>query len=98
MAEQPLIYQQIEAIHQQVREFIEKEYPGYQVTEVSNVSSTEYLKPLGDAARVLGRVLAAFSVDGINAEQTKEISCDVLVGFDGGMHIKSVTQRGRSGL
>lgn len=95
MSNQLTIFKQIEDIHQQVREFVEKEYPEYQVIRVDNSSETEYLKPLGSTSLVLGRNTVEFSVDGINAEHTKELLCDVMLSSDGEMCIMSETKRGR---
>lgn len=85
MSNQPTISKQIEEMHQQVREFVENEYPGYKVTCVGNSSETTYAKPLGQMAK--------FSVDGINKEQGRELICDVMLNSDGEMRVMSFTQR-----
>lgn len=95
MSNQLAISKQIEDIHQQVREFVEKTYPEYQVIHISNSSETEYFKPLGSTSRIPGRNTVEFRVDGINAEHTKELLCDIMLSSDGEMCIMSETKRGR---
>ncbi len=87
------ISKQIEEIHQQVREFVEKEYPGYRVTEIDNRSETKYAKPFRSTAHII----LEFCVYGVNAECAREIDCDVMVDSEGKMHIKRVTQCGMKG-
>jgi hypothetical protein len=95
MSNQLAIFKQIEEMHQQVRDFVEKQYPEYQVIHISNSSETEYFSPLDSTSRILGRNMVEFRIDGINAEHTKELLCDVMLSSDGEMCIMSETKRGR---
>ena len=40
------IFEQVEAMHQQVREFVEKEYPEFKVTRITAESTTQYAQPI----------------------------------------------------
>jgi hypothetical protein len=88
MSNQLAISKQIEEIHQQVREFVEKTYPEYKVICVNNFSETQY-------DRDIRQTMPEFRVYGINVEHTKEFSCDVIVTSEGEMGIKSMTQSGK---
>lgn len=108
MSNKSTISQQIEDIHQQVREFVEKQYPEYQVTNVSNASETLYARSVNEEAKsisrdqeakyLLRRIEVEFRVCGTNAERTKEMYCEVLVDYEGQMHIFSITQSGKRGF
>lgn len=90
MSDQQTISKQIEEIHQQVREFIEKQYPEYQVIDVSNASETQY-------AKTFSRTMPVFHVSGVKANTT-ELLCEVMINSENEMYIMSETKRGSKGI
>jgi hypothetical protein len=86
---QQTISKQIEEMHQQVRDFIKKQYPEYWVFRIDAQSETHY-------AETFARTVPEFRVYGVNETNTKELYCNVMVNSDDEMCIMSVTQSGRA--
>ena len=85
-------FEQIEAMHQQVREYVERKEPDYKVTEIDAYFTTSYMSTLASQGEVLPRqefilveIKARFRV---NARYiNKRLTCDVWVLDNGTLHI-----------
>ena len=88
------LFEQITALHQQVRAFVEKEYPTFKVTSVNGYPATTYmssLRGLGeiDPARaefVLVEVNVRFRVEAIYRPNRTRLNCEVFVLNDGTLY------------
>jgi ATP-dependent Zn protease len=79
------MFQEITALHQQVREYVEQQEPAYKVTSIDGYSTTGYMCTLANQDEYIHvRTDIRFRVSGIQAgARYKRISCDVHVTSDG---------------
>lgn len=93
------MFEQITALHQQVREFVEKEEPNYSVTSITEYSETTYT--IRDIPRyLLTKRTAHFSVQMIHTATNRyTLSLDVevaeVLGGNGQLFIAKRPQVGR---
>lgn len=88
------IFEQVEAMHQQVREFVEKEYLGFKVMSVMADSTTQYFPPmhaLGENPEyILLGCIPRFRVQCRNQIGSR-LDCEVLVRKDGALKIGNMS-------
>ena len=92
MPETPAIFEQIEAIHQQVREYVEQAMPGYKVAEIEADFTTTYKPTLASQGEFLPRqdfILAEINAQfRVNAYFINDIlECKVYIMYDGKFYL-----------
>ena len=93
------IYDNKIALHQQVREFVERGIPDSYVTRIYETSTTEYEFPPGSMTMtgevkqtpILASVRMSFRVQGWNLQG--DITCEIAVRDDGALLMTSRSQR-----
>jgi hypothetical protein len=90
-------FKQIEAMHEQVRKFVEEQEPDFKVVSVDGYSGTSYMPPLhgqGEispkhAEFVLTEIKLRFRVDAryLASNKRGRLDCDVYVTSDGKLYM-----------
>lgn len=83
-----MIYEQVSAIHQKIREIVEKAYPKYEIRSVRDNSSTFYANSAIS--------IVEFYVEGISLDGEKELSCMVSVSDEEKVLITAVKESKKS--
>ena len=85
-------FEQIEAMHQQVREYVEQKEPDYKVVEIDAYFTTSYMSTFASQGEVLPRqdfILAEIKARfRVNARYiNKRLTCEVSVMNDGKLYL-----------
>lgn len=88
------LFQQIQAMHQQVREFVEAQEPEFKVTSIDAYPTTTYMAPLHALGEidpkfvdfVLTSVNLRFRVEALRLAGHMRLNCEVFVMSDGGLY------------
>ncbi len=85
-------FEQIEAMHQQVREYVEQQEPYYKVTSIDGYATSTYMPTLASRGEVLPRqdfILAEITMRfRVSASYiNSRLTCDVLVTSEGKLHM-----------
>ena len=85
-------FEQIETMHQAVREYVEQQEPTYKVTTIDGYATSEYRPTLASQGEVLPRqdfILAEVTIRfRVNASYiTQRLTCEVFVTSEGKLHM-----------
>ncbi len=88
-------FEQVKAMHQLVRTFVENHEPMYKVTSIDGYATTNYMPTLGNqqeispsrAEFVLAEIAMRFRVSARYLGSNKGLSCDVYVTSDGNLYM-----------
>jgi hypothetical protein len=89
-------FEQIEAMHQQVREYVEKMEPNYKVVSIDSSASSEYKQTLASQGEIhpkyqeyiLAEIQLRFKVHAFYKAGNRHLSCDVWVLPNGMLHMR----------
>ena len=88
-------FEQIEAMHQQVREFVEQQEPIYKVVSIDSEASSEYKQTLKSRGEIhpdyqeyiLAEIQLRFKVHAFYQAGNRHLSCDVWVLDNGTLYM-----------